>query len=194
MQPPRYAAQTTIPEVPYLPGINSRPADFQVTTSPTSEDWRKDMGYLHGIDLFNHACYWEAHEAWEHRWLHVTEEKLLRKHLQGLIQASAALLKLVSSQPEPARTIWERGRTRLTAIAADAPEKRMGSITSPRRPCTTAQKRSGNSPSLAEDRPGEASAGWLDRTAPGGSCSATVDRADSILSLPVREHHHLWSR
>ena len=123
MQPPRYAAQTPIPEVPYLPGINSRPADFQVTTSPTSEDWRKDMGYLHGIDLFNHACYWEAHEAWEHQWLHVAEGELVRTHLQGLIQASAALLKLVSSQPEPARTIWERGRTRLMTIAADAPEK-----------------------------------------------------------------------
>ncbi|MGE4633179.1 MAG: DUF309 domain-containing protein [Planctomycetota bacterium] len=123
MQPPRYAAESTIPEVPYRPGISTRDPNFHIETSPGSQDWRTDIGYLHGIDLFNHSCYWEAHEAWEHRWLPLTEPDLLRTHLQGLIQASASLLKLVSGQPEPARTIWSRGRARMLAIAEDSPDE-----------------------------------------------------------------------
>lgn len=119
----RYATGASIPAVPYWPGVNARDPDFQAATAPVSDQWRQDLGYLHGIDLFNHGCYWEAHEAWEHRWLHLPEDQPLRTHLQGLIQASASLLKLRLSQPAPARTIWERGRARLITLADQIPEK-----------------------------------------------------------------------
>jgi hypothetical protein len=43
------------------------------------------------VDLFNHAYWWEAHEAWEGLWSHA--EGTQRLFLQGLIQLAAALLK-----------------------------------------------------------------------------------------------------
>jgi len=43
------------------------------------------------VDLFNHAFWWEAHEAWEGLWSHA--EGTQRLFLQGLIQLAAALLK-----------------------------------------------------------------------------------------------------
>ena len=76
-----------------------------------------------GLSEYEKGDYFEAHEAWEHRWLHLPEDQPLRTHLQGLIQASASLLKLRLSQPAPARTIWERGRARLITLADQIPEK-----------------------------------------------------------------------
>lgn len=46
--------------------------------------------YLKGIDLFNIAAYYEAHEAWEDIWREAQSEQ--RLFYQGLIQAAAALL------------------------------------------------------------------------------------------------------
>jgi predicted metal-dependent hydrolase len=43
------------------------------------------------VDLFNHAFWWEAHEAWEGLW--AGAEGTQRLFLQGLIQLAAALLK-----------------------------------------------------------------------------------------------------
>ena len=119
MENRRYAPGTFIPSTPYWPGVNDRDPEFKAATSPVSDDWRQDLGYLHGIDLFNHGCYWDAHEAWEHIWLHLTDQKTLRTHLQGLIQGSACLLKLRLSQPSPAKTIWKRGRCRLESVSSE---------------------------------------------------------------------------
>ena len=41
-----------------------------------------------GIDLFNGARYWDAHEAWERAWLQLSGDAKL--FLQGLIQLAAA--------------------------------------------------------------------------------------------------------
>jgi hypothetical protein len=120
---PRYAPDSPLPAFPYLPGKNHPDAKFQPAPSIASDDWRNDQAYLHGIDLFNHQFYWEAHEAWEHRWLPLADDDLLRTHLQGLIQASAALLKIRLLEPTPARSIWKRGRTRLLKVVASCSEE-----------------------------------------------------------------------
>lgn len=56
-------------------------------------DWRSCAEYLEGIDLFNRAFFWEAHEAWEAVWLAAGTDTVVGRYLQGLIQAAAALLK-----------------------------------------------------------------------------------------------------
>ncbi len=44
-----------------------------------------------GRALFNAACFYEAHEAWEEAWLR--EEGEVRQLLQGLIQVAAGYVK-----------------------------------------------------------------------------------------------------
>lgn len=125
---PRYAPETPLPKRAYLPGRTARP--------PEPEGHHHDAhslgdpigspaflrGFRFGIDLFNHGYYWEAHEAWEAQWLPLPPGDDTREQLQGLIQASAALLKLRLDSPAPAKTIWVRGRARLAKVAVTAPD------------------------------------------------------------------------
>ena len=55
------------------------------------ELWQQNEDYLYGVDLYNFAYWWEAHEAWEGLW-HQAEDTY-RLFLQGLIQISAAFIK-----------------------------------------------------------------------------------------------------
>lgn len=124
---PRYAPEIALPSRAYLPGRTPRPdeeghaIDLPVLTAENAAAVRE---YLHGVDLFNHGFHWEAHEAWESLWLLVARGDPVRDHLQGLIQASAALLKLRLGDPAPARTIWARGRARLVGVATVADGER----------------------------------------------------------------------
>ena len=43
---------------------------------------------LEGVSLFNAGQFWEAHEAWEARWLQSDGDE--KRFLQGLIQLAAA--------------------------------------------------------------------------------------------------------
>ncbi len=61
--------------------------------------WREQRCYLYGVDLFNRAYWWEAHEAWEALW-HRTRDPIQHEYIHGLIQLAAGLLK------------WHLGRTR----------------------------------------------------------------------------------
>tara|TARA_B100001142_G_C14171817_1_gene592529 strand:+ start:193 stop:612 length:420 start_codon:yes stop_codon:yes gene_type:complete len=103
--------------------VNQRDPNFHILPRSENTPWREHSGYLHGIDLFNHGCYWEAHEAWEDLWLPLDKEDPVRIHTQGLIQASAALLKIRLQQPQPASTIWYRGKARLEEIQLRFPNE-----------------------------------------------------------------------
>ncbi len=74
----------------YEPPGHARPA---VAFRPP-EAWRECDEYLYGCDLYNHAYWWEAHEAWEDLWRVVPGGSAQRHFLQGLIQVSACHLKL----------------------------------------------------------------------------------------------------
>src|SRR5207248_11542283 len=47
-----------------------------------------------GIDLFNHGYYWEAHEVWEGLWHACGRAGILGDMLKGLIQLTAAGVKV----------------------------------------------------------------------------------------------------
>ena len=56
-------------------------------------EWARSIDYLYGCDLYNHAYWWEAHEAWEGLWQLTDKTGIQGRFLQGLIQASACHLK-----------------------------------------------------------------------------------------------------
>jgi uncharacterized protein len=105
----RTARYTQVPFPPYrfIPGRNPHPIahpqghsyrlpgveDPDVPFVPP-EHWRESEAYLYGCDLYNHAYWWEAHEAWEGLWHHPTKGSAQREFLQGLIQVSACHLNL----------------------------------------------------------------------------------------------------
>jgi hypothetical protein len=73
--------------------------------------------FWRGAALFDLGEYFEAHEAWEARWL-TTELAGERLFLQGLIQVAAAFHKLfVSRSKESAERLLTRGLTKLDASA-----------------------------------------------------------------------------
>ena len=72
-------------------GVRDQPVDLGVRQLP--RDWALVEEYLYGIDLFNAAFFWEAHESWEAVWHAVERDSAMGHFLQGMIQASAALLQ-----------------------------------------------------------------------------------------------------
>jgi predicted metal-dependent hydrolase len=54
----------------------------------------RDDAFARGARLFDAGAFFDAHEAWEERWLVETDERT-RRVLQGLIQIAAAFHKLI---------------------------------------------------------------------------------------------------
>ena len=79
--------------------------------------WRQNEDYLYGVDLYNFAYWWEAHEAWEGLW-HQAEDTY-RLFLQGLIQVSASLIKYHMRMLRPLRTLSTAGRDKLRQVVAE---------------------------------------------------------------------------
>lgn len=72
-----------------------------------SERWRESEDYLYGCDLYNHAYWWEAHEAWEGLWRLTPKGSAQRHFIQALIQVSAAHLKIVLERTRAAMDLRE---------------------------------------------------------------------------------------
>lgn len=102
---PRYCDEP-FPAYRFIPGCNPHPtADPRGhsygapgTQGPSvvwvaPQDWAKSTDYLYGCDLYNHAYWWEAHEAWEGLWQLTEKEGIQGRFLKGLIQMSACHLK-----------------------------------------------------------------------------------------------------
>ena len=79
--------------------------------------WRQNEDYLYGVDLYNFAYWWEAHEAWEGLW-HEAEDTY-RLFLQGLIQVSASLIKYHMRMLRPLRTLSTAGRDKLRQVVVE---------------------------------------------------------------------------
>jgi hypothetical protein len=101
---------TPMPKVPLLP----------------PEHWRTDEDYLFGCDLYNHAFWWEAHEAWEGLWRLCEPEGISFRFLQGLIQVSAAHLKLFLGRPTGVCRLRERAQGYLSSVAKESGPVFMG--------------------------------------------------------------------
>jgi predicted metal-dependent hydrolase len=75
--------------------------------------WGTCSLYLRGVDLFNHAYFWESHEAFEALWRGSAEGSAAAELLQGLIQIAASEIKRFSAMPDAARALAERALARL---------------------------------------------------------------------------------
>lgn len=113
---------TPLPPYRFVPGRNPHPTahpeghSYHPPGEPepdvawvAPEDWRQSDAYLYGCDLYNHAYWWEAHEAWEGLWQVCDKKAPQGLFLQGLIQVAAAHLKLYVGH--------ERGVARLRGSA-----------------------------------------------------------------------------
>ena len=101
MLPPRRLPQKSLPPYAYLPGKNPHPIrdptghSYRVEPIPVAaEASLSSDAFVWGLDLFNHGCYWEAHEAWEGLWQVADRDGPLRMLFRGLILLSAAGLKI----------------------------------------------------------------------------------------------------
>lgn len=115
--PPRYS-ERPLPLQRYLPGRTPRPrtpdaAGAEVAARfDASEPWGGDA-FLHGVDLWNHRYFWEAHETWEDPWRAAGREAPLGRFLQGMILLAAAALKREVGAERAAQRLAARGARRL---------------------------------------------------------------------------------
>lgn len=105
--PPRYCPAEVLPTAPYVPGRSPRSdRPHQTEGEPplplAPDNWRECRLYLWGIDLFNHGCYWEAHEAWESLWHAAGRSGTTASYLKGLIKLAAAGVKVLEGRPKGA--------------------------------------------------------------------------------------------
>ena len=137
MSLPRYAPEREFPRYQFLPGRDPHPTRDPeghsytgVHEPPTeyfeSERWRESVEYRFGADLYNHGYLWEAHEAWEGLWHPAKHDELQAEHLQGLIQCSAAALKVRMQQPRGLERLAEQGTARLEFVSKRTGGKFMG--------------------------------------------------------------------
>jgi hypothetical protein len=80
-----------------------------VTGSWSPEAWRTLEPYLYGIDLYNFAYWWGAHEALEELWHAAGRTTPHARFVQGIIHVSAANLNLHRGHVEAGRRQADRG-------------------------------------------------------------------------------------
>lgn len=90
----------------------------------TPDDWRRSPEFLYGCDLYNHAYWWEAHEAWEGLWQEVDKKATQGFFLQGLIQTSACHLKWFVGHDDGVRRLLASSMSYLQQVVACAAGKR----------------------------------------------------------------------
>lgn len=134
---PRYAPKHEFPPYAFLPGRDPHPtrnpeghsySEGEETPPPYFEakDWRANDEYLFGVDLYNHGYLWEAHEAWEGVWIVSKHDDAQRETLQGLIQCSAASLKLRLEEPRGFGKLSNAGLGRLEEVCGEVSMPYMG--------------------------------------------------------------------
>jgi predicted metal-dependent hydrolase len=109
MPPPRFVPDADFPPYTFVPGRAPHPVRdpaghlFGKHPAPPPaldpERWTESRAYLHGVDLFNHGYYWEAHEVWEGLWNAAGRSGTTADFLKGLIKLAAAGVKVRQGQP-----------------------------------------------------------------------------------------------
>jgi hypothetical protein len=107
---PRFAPDVPLPPYSYVPGrfphpvsdpaghLFGKPVEQPPPLDP--DHWQTSRAYLHGLDLFNHGFYWEAHEVWEGLWHACGRRGLTADFLKGLIKLAAAGVKVRQGKPQ----------------------------------------------------------------------------------------------
>jgi hypothetical protein len=78
--------------------------------------WAQSSVYLLGVDLYNYAYWWEAHECFEVLWHQTNKEGPLGNLLQGVIQIAASNLKRFMEAESAAQKLGSRGLARLATV------------------------------------------------------------------------------
>lgn len=120
------------PPYRFIPGLNPHPVrdpqghsfgrEHAALAYISPEKWRDNESYLYGVDLYNHAYWWESHEAWEDIWHTADKSSAYGQFLQGLIQISAAFIKWHLHQFDGLRKLYELGMARLEWVCFKNPE------------------------------------------------------------------------
>ena len=116
--PPQVLPIRKLPAVPlpsyrYVPGFNLHPSRLKhrhlgiaKESFHPQKNWQSDIAWLYGLDLFNYRFYWESHEVWEEPWKMLPKQEPYRLLLQGMIKASASILKRHMKHERPAKLLW----------------------------------------------------------------------------------------
>jgi len=132
-QAPRYCPERPFPAYRFVPGLHPHPrrdpAGHSHVAAPRAVQprawnpaaWRGLTDWLAGVDRFNAFYFWEAHESWEGLWAAQPRASAPARLLQGLIQISAALLKVHLGSPRGAASLSQHGLRKLDASAVAAP-------------------------------------------------------------------------
>ena len=118
MTSPRYAPERPFPPYAFIPGRNPHPEKEGGHSYGKKIQVVKEFGkdFYHGVDLFNHGFFWEAHVYWEALW-HLFEKKSgPALFLQALIKLAAAQVKEEMGQKSNAREHFNRALEILRAL------------------------------------------------------------------------------
>ena len=142
---PRFLPEVPLPPYSFVPGRNPHPVSDPAghmhgkpperPAAPDPNRWRGMQTYLHGVDLFNHGYYWEAHEAWEALWHASGRAGPTADFLRGLIKLAAAGVKVregvpkgVASHAARAAAIFRNAAERLNGPGARFFGLRLGDL------------------------------------------------------------------
>jgi hypothetical protein len=132
LKPKRLAPGIPFPAYAFVPGQSPHP-----TRDPeghrygrpepellplTTDNWSQSADYLHGIDLFNHGYFWEAHEAWEGLWHACGRRGDSADFLKALIKLAAVGVKAREGNHNGVQRAAQRAATLFKAIRATQPD------------------------------------------------------------------------
>jgi uncharacterized protein len=86
--------------------------------------------WRHGLELFNSARFFDAHEALEDAWREAPRHSYLRRHLQGLVQLAVAFHHQSKGNYTGARSVLERALHNLANAEESFPELDLKSLRS----------------------------------------------------------------
>lgn len=121
---PRYS-QRTFPAYRYVPGRTPHPrrdasGHSYGAAQPSAPSWRPEQwasldNWLFGIDLFNYAYWWEAHEELEALWHAGGRTSEHARFVQGVIKLAAGSLNSWLGKRDIARVQAEAGVVAMLA-------------------------------------------------------------------------------
>jgi len=125
---PRYSAHP-LPGSRYLPGRTPRPDPGRPPAGNLDpRRWSACEAWLHAVDLYNGAFWWECHEVLEALYRGLPRGSPAREVLQGLVQIAAANLKRFLGRQAAAERLCARGAAHLRAVGGVALGLPLGSF------------------------------------------------------------------